>query len=502
MTKKIITGVNDLATLYPEIASEWHPTKNGDKIPQNTAPKTQKMVWWLGKCGHEWEATIANRTMNRSGCSVCAGRTVVVGINDLSTTNPALASEWHPTKNGTLTPQMVTSGSNKEVWWKCSECGFESKTRIKYRNRKMECRRCVNKKVSHKKVEALIQEKGSLQKNAPELAAEWHPALNGLLTPENVTCGCSKQVWWLGKCGHEWPATVQKRIKGSKCPVCSGETQTSFPEQAVLFYLKKITLAENRRKIEGKEIDVYLPLYKIGIEYNGYWHKGKQQRDEKKKLFFEKLGIRIITIKEGKQNYIDGDVIEYIYSQSEKESLDWAITAVFNLLHVTAPIINVRNDASEIYDQYIFSQKEKSLASKYPEIAAEWHPTKNGSLSPDMVQPSSNKEVWWLGECGHEWPATVANRTIKGTACGVCSGKRIVAGINDLATTNPKLAAEWHPTKNGDLTPQMVSARTSRKRPWWLCSKCGYEWPAQIGSRNNGTGCPACAGKKPKIKKD
>ena len=71
---------------------------------------------------------------------------------------------------------------------------------------------------------------------------------------------------------------------------------------------------------------------------------------------------------------------------------------------------------------------------------------------------------------------------------------KLIVGINDLATTHPNIAAEWHPTKNGDLKPSDVSS-FSHKKVWWLCAK-GHEWQAQINARNRGNGCPFCAKKK------
>jgi hypothetical protein len=60
-----------------------------------------------------------------------------------------------------------------------------------------------------------------------------------------------------------------------------------------------------------------------------------------------------------------------------------------------------------------------------------------------------------------------------------------------MATTHPALVAEWHPTKNGDLTPADVFAGSGRK-VWWLCEE-GHEWEAIGSSRTWGTGCPICA---------
>ena len=100
--------------------------------------------------------------------------------------------------------------------------------------------------------------------------------------------------------------------------------------------------------------------------------------------------------------------------------------------------------------------EKRSLASEYPDIAKEWHPTKNKDITPDMVAPKSGKKVWWLGSCGHEWEAVISSRT-RGGGCPYCSNYRALAGFNDLATTEPTLAVEWDYDKNGSLKPTDVT---------------------------------------------
>ena len=139
------------------------------------------------------------------------------------------------------------------------------------------------------------------------------------------------------------------------------------------------------------------------------------------------------------------------------------------------------------------------LATVNPEIASEWHPTKNVNLNPTQLTFSSNKKVWWICKHGHEWYASVASRTNKShqNGCPVCAGQKVLAGFNDLATVNPNLALEWHPTKNGDLKPTQVTV-SSNKKVWWMC-KHGHEWQAIIYNRTNKSrpcGCPVCAGRK------
>lgn len=119
-----------------------------------------------------------------------------------------------------------------------------------------------------------------------------------------------------------------------------------------------------------------------------------------------------------------------------------------------------------------------SLASVHPELISEWS-EKNLPLTPDKITFGSNKRVWWKGACGHEWETSVKARS-KGEKCPICSGARVIEGINDLATTDRKLLAEWDYEKNS-LLPTQVS-RKSMKSVWWKCS-LGHSWKAKISDR-------------------
>lgn len=135
-------------------------------------------------------------------------------------------------------------------------------------------------------------------------------------------------------------------------------------------------------------------------------------------------------------------------------------------------------------------QGENDLLTREPELAAQWHPTRNNDLTPRDVPFGGVRRVWWICSQGHDWQASICNRTVWRVQCPICTNQKLIA--RDLATRNPGLAAEWHPTRNGDLTPLDVSLR-SNKRVWWLGS-CGHEWQTAVKNRSNvKTGCPICA---------
>ncbi len=199
-----------LSKQFPHIAKQWHPKKNGSLNPTSVAPFSVKKVWWQCKRGHEWKAQIGNRSRG-SGCPYCAGRVATSG-NNLLVVNPELARQWHPKKNGDLTPAQVMPGTRKSVWWLCGK-GHEWETRISDRSRGIGCPYCAGQKAGSDNNLAVVN---------PRLARQWHPKKNGELKPDGVTAGSGKAVWWLCGKGHEWKAQITSRSHGKGCPYCAG----------------------------------------------------------------------------------------------------------------------------------------------------------------------------------------------------------------------------------------------------------------------------------------
>lgn len=213
--RKIIAGENDLATIFPEIAKEWHPTKNGELRPDAVAPKALKLVWWQCEKGHDYQCQVSWRTDKGTGCPYCSNRLALAGFNDLGTTHPEIAAQWHPTKNGELTPEMVKWNTDKKAWWIC-EKGHDWEAAIKNRVRGTGCPYCYGNRIW-----VGFNDLATLQ---PTLAAQWHPTKNGDLTPQMVGIGTHKRAWWICDKGHEWEALVFIRAGKwqSGCPICSG----------------------------------------------------------------------------------------------------------------------------------------------------------------------------------------------------------------------------------------------------------------------------------------
>ena len=129
------------------------------------------------------------------------------------------------------------------------------------------------------------------------------------------------------------------------------------------------------------------------------------------------------------------------------------------------------------------------IAATHPVVAAEWDYQKNGDLRPEQFSIGVNKKVWWKCENGHSWRTSIVTR--KHSGCPLCPRTRVKAGINDLLSIKPSVAAQWDIEKNSGRLPDSVTAHTHVKA-WWRCS-LGHSWQATVKSRTEGNNCPYCA---------
>jgi len=345
-----------LAEVNPELAKEWHPTRN-NLTPKDISCGSNKKIWWKCDKGpdHEWEASPDSRKRGR-GCPICKNKKVVLS-NCLATVNPKLSEEWHPTKNGKLSPKVVIAGSAKKVWWRCGkDSKHEWRATISTRNKgQLGCPICEKEK--------LIT--NSLANKNPLLASEWHPIRNGKLTAEDVTPGSDKKVWW--KCDkgddHEWEAIIKDRNKGSGCAICANY-KTVFSNS--LGHLHPNLAKEWHPTKNGKKT-----IYNTnpGTHSKVWWKCDK------------------------------GDDHEWQAVVKSRTNNDRG-----------CPIC----DGKKVV-------KSNSLAIKSPTLAKEWHPTLNGSKTPHDYTELSGKKIWWKCDKGpdHEWVSTIANRT-NGNGCPFC----------------------------------------------------------------------------------
>ena len=489
--KKVLVGFNDLKTRSPAIAAQWCSELNGSLSPESVTVKSGKKVWWQCSSNHRYLSTVARRTSG-SGCPYCSGRYAISGENDLETIYPNIAREWNYKLNQSLLPSQVLPNSNKKVWWTC-EKGHDYLTDPSHRLRGRGCPYCSNRKV--------LKGFNDLETCLPDLAKEWHPTKNGGLLPSMVTPYGDTVIWWqCSVCGYEWKVSLNGR-RG--CPKCSSKRQTSFPEQAIYYYVKQaFPDAINRFKYKGYEFDVYVPSINTAIEYDGvYYHKTKRstKKDDTKDYLTSSDGIRLIRIRDPQLNKTPSATIIPCKDTIRDGHLENALIELFKILKPDFnPDIDIQRDSVIILAMVQKYYKDKSISDLYKDIASEWNYEKNYPLIPQNITPGANIKVWWKCRQGHEWEATVNSRT-RGCGCPFCSNRKCISGVNDLQTLRPEIAAEWDYEKNGDLTPDCVSSK-SNKRVWWKCSICGNEWITSVNNRREPY-CKRCSYKLFGIKK-
>ena len=340
-----------------------------------------------------------------------------------------LLKEYDFDKN-TTDISNLTYASNKKTFWKCSK-GHNFETKVANRtllNRG--CPYCSNQK--------LLEGYNDFATIHPELLEEWDYEKNGDLKPNQVMSGSKTKVWWKCKYGHSYQADLNHKTStnATGCPRCFDGRQTSFAEQAFFYYIKKEfpdAISRYKNVFGSKfELDIYIPSIKTAIEYDGEaWHKNNTlEREQKKYELCHANNIKLIRMRE--KGYALGSNIcdeAFVYENLYKyDVLQYAIYELIKKLTFKMYIqmsidINIERDKNAIRDNMLSIQKE-SLDDKYPEIAKEWHLTKNGNLKPNMVKPRSDIKVWWLcSVCGFEYESTVGHRTY-GTGCPKCGIKK------------------------------------------------------------------------------
>ena len=475
----------------PKIAATWHPTKNLPIRLSQISVGSHLKAWWECDKGHSYQAIVSNRVGGR-GCSYCGGKKVLVGFNDLASQCPNVAKDWDLARNQGVEPQSVMHHSNKRAWWVCDK-GHSWEAVIASRVSGKGCPICANLVIS-----SGVNDLATLR---PEIANEWHPSKNGSLTPGTIGAGSTKKVWWRCQLGHEWEMKISTRSgRTTICPVCAGtkcwpgfnDLQTLYPDIA-LTWLKEKNLPAKIEETLAISAKKFWWKCDLGHEYQATCGKrvsghGCQICGNSKVLagFNDLASIKPFLISSWHPTKNLPITPEQVFAFGRTEYW-WLCTEGHEFL---ASPTSRPTDGCPICSNKRLAPGTNDLASRYPEIAKSWHPHKNLPVTPNSIVSGKGKKYWWICDEGHEWEATVSKR-IAGKGCGVCSNRTVISGINDLDTTNPAIAATWHPTLNEPIKVTEVSAGTHTSY-WWLCDE-NHQWKATPNSRLRGTNCPSCA---------
>ena len=362
----LVVGKNDLLTVRPDIAAQWHPTKNGNLRPQDVTYGWGKKVWWkCQRCDYEWQSTPNNRTRKQDDkCPYCVNKVCISGKNDLLTTNPELAKEWHPTKNGSLRPENVSRGSSKRVWWKCPH-GHEYVAEVSNRTNGTNCPICnVGRKTSFAEQAFYYY----IKQLFPDAINQYKSDFLGLMELDIFIPSIRYAIEYDGKPWHGKGFKGKKEREERKYSVC---TQNN---------IKLIRIREGTIDTDAIIAD---HLFKVS-------HLNRK-------------------------NYLDNTIKSVLKYLLKKQSI------IMNDINV-----DTERDRFKILSMMNVVRKNNSLAEKYPELAKEWHPLKNENLTPYMFMPGSKVKVWWICPiCGNEYQQTINHRSSRGHGCPKCGRKKI-----------------------------------------------------------------------------
>jgi predicted nucleic acid-binding Zn-ribbon protein len=421
--------------LHPDVTAEWHPTRNADLKPTDVKPASRKRVWWQCSEGHEWQVGPADRQRGEQ-CPFCAERirslkkSTPEPERSLADLHPEIAAEWHPTKNAPLTAADVNPGAKQKRWWKCRTCGHDWETDPDHRTRSRRgCPKCGYRQVSRTKSTPRPGE--SLAEKNPQLAAEWHPTENGSVTPFDVRPRGRAKTWWQCRFGHEWYAPVAPRVEGVGCPHCSivgiSQRQVRLEYELAAAGLPvehghpPIVVTGRRRPIKA---DIAMPDIRLVVEYDGsYYHAGKVRADREQTALLESAGWTVVRVRELPLPELGGHEILVLPTQSIKSLTIKVLRGLarigYSASEMSAYTTDSRLWAEREANEALYKYRAKSLASEFPDVAAEFHKEKNGGITPDQVHPGSQTKFWWqCGACGFEWYTAVHIRTA-GHGCPV-----------------------------------------------------------------------------------
>lgn len=417
------------------LKAEWHPTRNNGIKFEDLSPKTTLKVWWL--CGrnvrHEWQARFRNRMIDGDGCPYCSGLKVLRD-DSFGALYPKMLADWHPTENGSLDPFSFRPNSNKRVWWQCQTpykhiWQTTVTTRVRHNSG---CRQCNN-----------IPRPLSIA--CPEIARQWHPTKNGKLTANDVSIGSQAQAWWLCDVdpSHEWKAGVSGRVRAkSGCPICARSSgpkvwptlEVAFPELAAEWHptkngvLKPADVPPNTTR-KAWWICSTNPshVWEASIRNRALLGNGCRFCAPRSKFIepgrsfadkFPHLAAEWHPTKNGELKPSEvkpGSSVRVWWRCRTNPAHEWDAT-------VTVRTQKKSRGLCPHCSGHVVSSVN-SLLANFPEIAKEWHPTKNASLTPDKIKRGSAKKVWW--QCStnpsHEWLARVKNRTILKNGCPSCA---------------------------------------------------------------------------------
>jgi hypothetical protein len=415
---------DSLATSRPDVAATWS-LKNAPLVPDDFAVNSHKSVWWVESCGHEFLMPIARRTGRKLSCKICSGQELLIGFNDLATTHPELINEWDFSKNNEVTPTSVQKGSKYTAWWLGKTCGhsWDAKVSSRTRSNPSGCPICKNLRV--------VTGINDLATNFPEIAKEFDYSVEQKSTPQNTPSGSEKAMSWICPNGHSpYKASPYSRtVKGTGCPVCVNkkiqvgvnDLLTVYPEIA-----KEWDYERNKKPPTDYSFGSHSKAWFVCPNLHSYQTVIRKRADGNGCPYCgKKLVLRGFNDLETEFPEIANEWDLDLNKKKPSEVISGSVSkAWFKCKHGHSYRTMVQHrtrmkTGCPVCSNHKLLKGYNDLQTKLPEIAKQWHPTKNkGKLASDFVS-GSHSMAWFICDQGHEWKSTIVDRQKRG--CPSCA---------------------------------------------------------------------------------
>lgn len=471
----------------PELIKEW--VSSNESTLYEYAPNSKYLATWCcPDCGTKWKAPINVRVQGYGKCPTCNGN------KTFKERYPELEKFY--AKDNTLPYEDAIVSDYTPRNWICEKDHEFTASFYKIHDQGFRCPYCENKKA--------LKGYNDFEHLYPVLAQDYDEEKNGNKASEVVVS--YRNVYFKCKNGHSFVRPIIRHVElNGQCPICSGTVLKKGSNDLATIY-PAVILFWDYEKNEKRPDQV---LATLDNSYHFVCSNGHHFK---------------CTLRELVENDFHCPVCEGKRVDPEKTSLQALnpeLTSEFS--------VNNKSTASQIAfdtsrkvlwtcptcgEDYLYPVNERKIGDNScpycnhtklksgvndltitnPQLASEFSP-RNDKKANEVGEWQVYEVYWICSKCGTEYYAKIRDRSVGDASCPACANKRVEKGINDLATTDPDIAALLSPNNERKADTFM---RSSSMGAEWICPTCGGEYFGVVKDMVNGlVECPYCNNRRP-----
>ena len=488
---------NSIVIKLSPIMSEWDYSKN-DIDPREVSYGSTKKYWWRCDKNHSWKASPNSRTLKkngkRNGCPICSGRQVIPGETDFGTKYPQYVPLWDEDKNEKAI--FETSSTQGTVYLICNK-GHEYSLNVTSIARRKDtnpiCTVCSGSKI--------IEGVNDFATHYPDFVQYVDKEKKD---PQEFFYGFKNEIPWKCDKGHKFNSKISIALKNGQfhCPYCENRILLKgYNDVLTVIGDRILEMWSHTNKKSPSET-----LYKEASSYYFICNSGHAFSSQ----VSQEEGIQCPYCLSGnshKKSYVIPGVNDFSTTHPHLAKMISKNSPVQgnDVTYGSKRKIIITCDKGHEYsttpkalsarrtEKCLVCQSENNnIFTVFPDLLDRIDLSKNSYDDVKyMTQWSKKSRIWLKCEMGHSWDISPGNIE-KWGGCPYCSSQRVLAGFNDVATTQPEILKMWNYDKNDDLGlfPTDFSAH-SKQKVWWICEN-NHEYESSIHNRSIGYGCPVC----------